>query len=123
MFSKALCKQALLTFGEGQFFIVQNNSVQWKVKSYYSSSSPTTNVNDTPPVTVTTKTPLNDCQDLLGSDISPDENQSGEILPGICPKYICRARRELKKVNLIEFKNLICGPSQVSTHDRSFIQR
>lgn len=62
-------------------------------------------------------------KDLLGSDISPDENQSSEILPGICPKYICRTRRELKKVNLIEFKNLICGlfPFQVSVHDRSFI--
>lgn len=62
-------------------------------------------------------------EDLLGSDISPDENQSSEILPGICPKYICRARRELKKVNLIEFKNLICGlfSSQISAHNCSFI--
>lgn len=63
---QGIAQRALLTFGEGQFFTVQNNSVHWRVKGYYYPSPPTTNVNDAPPVTVTTKTPLNDCQRPLG---------------------------------------------------------
>ena len=48
---------------------------------------------------------------------------NGESHPGTCSKHIGRARRELKKVHLIESGKLGCGlfPSQVSAYDLSFI--
>lgn len=60
-------------------------------------------------------------KDLWGGSISPDENQSSEILQGLCSKYICGARKGPKMIN--ESKNLGCGlfPSQVSALDLSFI--
>lgn len=64
--SKASYKEALLTFGGGQFFIVQNNSAHRRVKGYYYPWPPATNVNDAPPGAVTIKTPPNDSQRPLG---------------------------------------------------------